>query len=427
MEYRQRNLEIIQKRWPHVAEHLSSAPAVRAEIAHDGPQPTLLIDGIHLSSSYERQSEADLQASLIPQGSAEAWVYGIGLGDLPRALLRRRALRRLNVVVLNPSVAVQTFSLFPHADWLEDERVHLLVAAQQQAIRAPFAAVPSCLQLADNASSRLRDLVHLELATPFIRKRHSAESPEIKARLEENVPFLKTDKDVAELFGRFSGASVLVAGAGPTLSDHYERLLFRRSPLIAVDAALKPLIAAGIVPEFVVTIDGNEHSVSRFFQEADLSSCVMSSLIYFPTVHRRVLEMWPGPRFAALSDSPLFNGIRQCIPRSRLFSSGSVIHPAVDLGVKMGAAQITLLGADFGYPDNSSHVDGCVVAQPVTLGSEWVLGVQGQRIATMPNLRGYLRDLESYIAAQPQVDFFNGSSRGAHIAGTRIVESYHAF
>jgi len=420
-----KNLTTIQHRWPLAAQALAAAPPEpRAELVQNGPQQTLLVDGIHLTSSYDRQAEAVVQASLIPQDSCEAWVYGIGLGDLPRELLRRPQLRRVHVVLINPSVARQSFEFFDHQDWLLDERVEILTASGQSHVRLPFAAVPSCLQLADNDSARLRDLVVLELATPFIHKRHTADNPELQARLRENEPYVAADADVAELFGRYPGATILVAAAGPTLSEHYEKLRNRKSPLIAVDAALKPLTQAGVVPDVVVSIDFLVEAIGPFFREADLSACDNRTLVYFPSSPLGVLHTWPGKRFVAYSNAIMYRDVRRRLPRAALFSAGSVIHPAVDLAVRMGASQVVLFGADFAYPGGRSHVAGSIFARDIDRGmaGDWVLDGNGQRIPTAPNFLGYLRDLESYISKNRQVAFRNTHAGGARIQGAPLLK-----
>ena len=424
------NLSIIQNRWPLIAHTLAAAPPVpRAELVQDGPQATLKIGGVYLASKYDRCAEAAQQAGLIPQESTDAWVYGVGLGDLPRALLLRPGLQRVHVVLINPDVARQSFEFFDHRDWLADARVEILTSAGQDCVRFPFAAVPSCLRLAEEGSSRLRDLVELELATPFIRKRHAADNPELLARLRENEPFVGADHDVAELFGSCPGATILVAGAGPTLADHYEKLRRRTSPLVAVDAALKPLTHAGIIPDVVVSIDGHAQTINRFFLEAELGSCAKTPLAYFPTVHRSVFEIWPGPRHVAYSSSPLFRDLARRHPRAELFAAGSVIHPATDLAVRMGASRIVLFGADFSFLRGQSHVENCAVLAPVenNPGAPWVLGWQGQRLTTSANLRGYLRDLENYIGRHTAVRFFSAGNQGAHIHGTSLWEAEHGF
>lgn len=421
------NMVIVRRRWPQVADALDASSGPQGHIVQDGPQTTLLIEGIHLSSSYDRMAEAMLQASLVPENAMEAWVYGIGLGDLPRVLLSRPQLRRLHVVVVNPSIARQSFEFFYHGDWLAEDRVEIMTAFGQNQIQFPFTAVASCLQLADDNSARLRDQVVLELATPYIRKRHTADNPGHQARLKENEPLVAADGDVTELFGLYPGATVLVAGAGPTLSEHFARLRRRQAPLVAVDAALKPLTDAGIVPEVVVTIDAVKKSIERFFREADLTACRFSTLVYFPLVHPEALSLWQGRRLAAFSSAPVYAQMRQSLSRGILFSSGSVIHPAVDLAVRMGAARIILLGADFGYPSGQSHVSGCVAARPITNSRDYIPDGRGRKIATAANLRGYLRDLETYVARHRQVDFVNGSINGARIEGARTMEQTDDF
>jgi len=420
-----KNINIIAQRWPHVAQALdAAAPEPRAKIVEDGPQTTLMIDGIHLSSSYDRAAEAALQASLVPEESLEAWVYGLGLGDLPRVLLRRETLQCVHVVLINPAVARQSFEHFDHQDWLNDDRVDILTVDGQSQVHFPFAAVPSCLQLADDASARLRDLVVLELATPFIRKRHAADDLELQARLRENKSYVANDGDVGELFGRYPGATILVAGAGPTLGEHYEKLRNRKSPLIAVDAALKPLLQAGVVPDIVVSVDALEKGIAPYFEQADLKVCSEKFLVYFPVTPTVVLKLWPGKRFVADSKIGSCQNLTDRNSKAVLYTSGSVIHPAVDLAVNMGASRVILLGADFGYPNGKSHVDGNIYVQDVKQerGRHWVISGKGDRISSIPNLIGYLRDLETYIGHKNKVAFRNASGSGAFIQGAPLLK-----
>jgi hypothetical protein len=86
----QKNLSLIQDRWPEVGAKLDLAQLPESvELVTDTPDATLRINGIHLTSAYDRRREAERQAGLIPLQSLLAWVYGIGLGDLPRSLLGR--------------------------------------------------------------------------------------------------------------------------------------------------------------------------------------------------------------------------------------------------------------------------------------------------------------------------------------------------
>lgn len=101
-----------------------------------------------------------------------------------------------------------------------------------------------------------------------------------------------------------------------------------------------------------------------------------------------------------------------------------MIHPAVDLAVKMGGKQITLFGADFSFPMNRTHAgwqDG-ELGPLLRDARHWVLDGHGQRVRTQLNFRGYLCELERYIHSHPEVAFFNTSRSGALIAGA----AFHA-
>lgn len=397
------------ERFPEVARALAaaSAPAEVGWLA--GPTPALVVDGVQLASRVDARAEAALQARLVPEHAERATLYGFAQGELARVLLARPALRALDVVVLSAAVARAVLERCP-AEWLADTRVRLRLPAGLDELAPPWAASPADLRLADDEGARLRDLVVLELATPLIRRRLGE-----RARERENGNAdarFASDAPVEELFGTRPGASLCVAAAGPTLARHYRELAARAHELVAVDAALKPLRAAGITPAFAVSQDAHEGNLRRLFAlpRAGLESC---TLVYLPSVPTIVLEEWPGPRRAA---------------RAALWSSGSVVHAAVDLARALGARRIELIGADFATPAGQSHVAGaaCEKVRPVLAAGPWVRNGRGVRVATLANLLGYLRDLERYIARHPEVEFVNRSADGAAIAGARLEEASRA-
>ena len=85
----------------------------------------------------------------------------------------------------------------------------------------------------------------------------------------------------------------------------------------------------------------------------------------------------------------------------------------------MGAAEVVLLGADLACPDGRRYARGAGWDEAtVQTRSHWVLDGYGRRVDTTASLRGYLRDLERYIANHQGVKFINTSRKGALIQGT---------
>lgn len=420
-DFFQSNADIIQRRWPLVAARLlaEDPSPLQADLV-EGLGSTLSINGIQLTSRHDRTREAQVQAASLPDDSLVLHVYGTGLGDLQLQLLQRPQLKQLHVHLLNGAVFALVLQLLDQQPWLNDPRIELHYAGDLAEICLPFFALPAELVLADDYNAKIRDRLISETHLTFNNREFDPQAADIVERLQASHALLQGDGDVAALFGSQPGRDVFVIATGPSLELRFERLQAIRAqaerPLfICVDTAYRPLLDHGIRPDIVVSID--QRISARHLPAANTAAI---TLVYMPMVDPRMLKDWQGPRHAAYSASPIYQTIRQQLPRGELYVGGSVIHPAVDLAVKMGAAQITLFGADFAFPGDKTHAgwgDGDLGPQLIAA-KHWVLDGHGQRIKTQLNFRSYLCELERYIAGHPQVRFYNTSRAGAMIAGT---------
>ncbi|WP_341523205.1 6-hydroxymethylpterin diphosphokinase MptE-like protein [Pseudomonas sp. G.S.17] len=417
----ERNAAVLQNRWPDVFARLLAEDDVLLEVELvEGRQSTLSLNGIQLTSRHDRIAEARLQAASLPPDNDVLHIYGTGLGDLQRVLLEEHGAARLQVHILNSALFALVLKLTDQDDWLSDPRIELGYAADRPEIQLPFFALPAELELADEHNARIRDRLVSEVHLHFNNREFDPQAPQILQRLEESFDLVSRDPDVAELFGSQSGREIFVIGTGPSLEQHFDKLLAVRGqpqrPLfICVDTAYQPLIARGIRPDLVVTID--QRISDRHLPAADSAGI---RLVYLPLSDPQVVSAWQGKRYVGLSPSPVYAQLRQRVQRGVLAAGGSVIHPAVDLAVKMGAAQITLFGVDFAFPMNQSHAGWLEgeLGGTVDQARQWVLDGHGQRVKTQLNFRRYLGELERYIQAHPQVRFFTSSRSGAMIAGT---------
>lgn len=420
------NAAVLRDRWPQVFSRLLEEDdgALQPELIQ-GNDSTLGINGIQLTSRHDRIAEAQLQASSLP-GNPVLHLYGTGLGDLQRVLLDRTELQQLRVRILNGALFLIVLKLTDQTSWLSDPRVELAYAGDYREIELPFFALPAELELADETNARIRDRLVSEIHLHFNNREFDPQSPQIIQRLQDSFELVKADRDVAELFGTQPGREVYVIGTGPSLEQHFTRLLNIRAqalrPLfICVDTAYRPLLAQGIQPDIVVSIDKNISTL-----HLPPTDSAQSVLVYGPMNDPVVMQAWQGRRYVAYSASPIYATLREQLERGQLFGGGSVIHPAVDLAVKIGARSITLFGADFAYPMNRTHAgwgDG-VLGSPVAQAQHWVLDGFGQRVRTQLNFRRYLGELERYIHDHPEVQFLNSSRAGAMICGTAFNEEF---
>ncbi|MDR0278993.1 MAG: DUF115 domain-containing protein [Paucimonas sp.] len=425
-EFFQRNAEILQARWPALSVRLAAedSGAVDAQLV-EGLGSTLSVDGIQLTSRHDRLAEARFQAASLPE-AAVLHLYGTGLGDLQDVLLQRPGLQRLHVHILNGALFALVLHLLDQTSWLADPRVELACAGDASEIALPYFALPAELVLADDFNARIRDRLISETHLTFNNTTFDVADPHLLELLERSLPLLRADHDVAQLFGSRAGQEAFVIATGPSLQGHLPALKRVREqvgrPLfIAVDTAYKPLLAAGITPDIVVSVD---HKIRLHHLPPEASAD--TALVYMPMLDVDTVALWRGPRYAAYSDSALYETVREAIPRGHLFVGGSVIHPAADLAVKMGMRRVTLFGADFAFPGNRTHTgwDDGVLGPQLSAARHWVLDGHGQRVRTQLNFRGYLIELERFIARHPQVEFFNTSRAGALIAGSRFAPEF---
>lgn len=419
----QRNIAVLEQRWPDLLQRLlAEDPDVLDAQLVNGQGSTLSINGIQLTSRHDRIKEAQLQADSLPPDSPLLHLYGCGLGDLQRIALSSATLQRLHVYVLNGAVFTLVLQLLEQDDWLSDPRVELSYAGDHREISLPFFALPAELVLADDFNARIRDRLVSETHVGFTNHEFAADDPQIRVQLAQGLDLVRQDADVAALFGSQAGREVFVIATGPSLEQHLAGLLKARQraerPLfICVDTAYLPLRNNGIVADVVVSID---HRIGSRHLPAEGSENV--ALVYLPRIDAGLLGTWRGTRYVGYSQTPLYERLNEQMPRARLYVGGSVIHPATDLAVHMGAARITLFGVDLAFPHDRTHTgwrDG-ELGPTLDQSRHWVLSGRGHRVRTQLNFRSYLIELERYIARHPEVQFFNTSRDGALIAGTHF-------
>lgn len=419
------HVALIQQRWPHLLAPLQEQDidAIPAELI-EGRSSTLAIDGIQLSSRHDRVREARLQAEAIPLTHKALTLYGIGLGDLPRELLKRKQLELLSVKVMNRGLFAMLLHLLDHSDWLSDPRVTLSFASDDQWVATPYTAIAAELELADEPTLKLRDRLVIEIKRNLINNEFA--EGWMAERLQSNRQLISQDQDVSALFTSRQGSEAYVIATGPTLAQHYATLKLkyeqRERPLfICVDTALRPLLEHGIRPDIVVSMD-RCIDASHLLPEhsADMA------LVYIPMVPNDVLAAWQGTRYVAYEALAPYDALRKELPRSTLYSGGSVIHPAMDLAVQMGASKITLLGADFAFPGGKTHSgwDDGVLGPKASTANRTVMDGHGRQVRTLLSFCIYLNYMEYYISKQTGIRFFNGSRDGAKIQGTEYNQEF---
>lgn len=215
-------------------------------------------------------------------------------------------------------------------------------------VRAELEAEPEAV---DHLVARLRDaLADLRIHRNTVR---AFSRTWIEQGLT-NLPAIARWPSIAGVGDRFAGVPMVIVAPGPSLARNIDQLreLRGRAIVTAFSHSLKPVLAAGIVPDLVLSVDPQD--VRYHFAGADLSR---TCLVNAATAHPALFEL-PARRFLTLSancaiDDWLFaaTGEDTVVP-----GGGSVATSAFSLALKWGCDPIVFVGLDLSFPGGAYYV-----------------------------------------------------------------------
>ena len=235
---------------------------------------------------------------------------------------------------------------------------------------------------------------------------------------------------------RFAGRPAVVISAGPSLSRNIDQLaaLKGRAVLCAVQTAVRPLMARGITPDFITSLDFHEMS-RRFFESVgDLRD---AHLIAEPKATWHVIDDYPGP--VSLLDNYWARLVLgdQLAARDGLPAGATVAHLAFYLAVYLGCDPIIFVGQDLAFTGHVFYTPGVEIHRAwrselnrfnTIEQREWeriarnrpilrrVVGADGGELYTDELLFTYLEQFEKDIASVGRT-VINATEGGARIRG----------
>lgn len=301
-------------------------------------------------------------------------VVGLGQGSLLDAIERRGLQTKVLAIEPVPEIVEDMRARRDWTPWLEAGRLTMIVGPAfagiaeawkllgSAAATPPMIVSPSLLrdhpQAVDRAKAMARQVVLGAVANQNAR-RHLAGRYLLNTL--SNLAVVASEGDVSSLAGTFHGVPAIIVGAGPSLDRNLPdlRQAADRALLIAVDTALRPLLAADIRPHIVVAVDPSEDNARHllglpavgdihFVAEASLDPRVFASFAG-RTFAFKVSAHHPWPWLAALDAD-----------RGSLRAWGSVLTTAFDLARVCGCTPIVFAGADLAYTDGSLYCHNTV-------------------------------------------------------------------
>lgn len=223
----------------------------------------------------------------------------------------------------------------------------------------------------------------------------------------------------------------IVVSAGPSLNKNIEdiKLAQGKANIIATDTAMKPLLNAGIIPNFFIVVDGLKPG--DLFRHKDISKVPMVTM---NAISVEPMEIHKGKKFFYQSDSMIETELMSRIQKKDseamnipiLPSGGSVATSAYTLGIYMGSHTIILVGQDLAMTGNRTHADGTFKDKmdtiDVTSGEYFEIeSIDGGKVLTRMDFKLYLDWFEEQIKRNTWIRVIDATEGGAKIHGSEVM------
>lgn len=441
-------------------ESTKSGSATACRVGPDGKQ-------LYLHSRHDPIAEAErLCAAADERESMCAVVCGMGLGYHVRPLLDELGPASV-VIVSEPHLATLRAAL-EHAELAEaiaSNRLVFITTSDKQEVHEKLTPLSALLMLGTRlvvppAARSLDAEFHaacrqnildfaafskMSLVTLIANSRVTCEN------IVGNLPAYLATPPLDILRGRYAGHAAIVVSAGPSLAKNID-LLHRavgRAVIIAVQTTLKPLLARGIRPDFVTTLDFSDLS-RRFFEGID--DFGGATMVAEPKAAHEVIDTFRGQRGVAARRVVFLNNefAQRCAGaelagRSGLAAGSTVAHLSFYLAEHLGCDPIVFVGQDLGFTGAVYYTPGVTIhdAWRPELGrfcsleqKEWerivrhrpilrrTVDVAGHPIFTDEQMFTYLEQFERDFAVSRArvIDATEGGVRKAGTSAMRLAE-----
>jgi hypothetical protein len=171
-----------------------------------------------------------------------------------------------------------------------------------------------------------------------------------------NLPYMIKHPGVNVLKDKYKGGSAVVVSTGPSLQRNIHLLLDKKYRekvvVICVAQAARILLAYGITPDYMCTVDYGKVNLSHF---EGLENCNIP-LIALNKTYAPIIANWNGPLYIATSLNQERDSITDMwLKKGHVDQGGSVSHFAFGVAILFGCNRIALIGQDLAYEGNISH------------------------------------------------------------------------
>lgn len=325
--------------------------------------PTVVLGGYLLHSKYDPEKEATKIAEKEIEEEYLHVLFGYGCGYLAKAL--KDKLKDEPLLVYEPANSgIEQMMEIDDVIVVSDKKI------LQEQVRAYQGVYDTNMKLICSPNyDKLFPMEHRSVNL-IVKERYLAEQAHRatvkffgdvwQENIRNNLLYLDGAGSVQDLHKKYI-QPVVVASGGPSLTKQLPLLkeIANKVIIIAAGSTIKSLLAAGIEPDYVVTIDGAVINYDLHFKNLEVGK---TKLITALSSHHKITEKYQNNLYVygmAIEDTILdYCKEKLKIDIPIMLNGGSCAHTAMHIATYISSGPVALIGQDLAYTNNQSHAAG---------------------------------------------------------------------
>ncbi len=187
----------------------------------------------------------------------------------------------------------------------------------------------------------------------------------------QNIPQVRAGKSIGDL-PKCEGHSALVIGAGPSVEKRKHLDLLASSGykgiIFSTDRMLIPCLKKGVIPNYVVSVDGNGELIQKFFDDPIVKEYgkevkVCATTTVHPNTIKRIndagikIYWFHGMLDSLTAIDSLTYWINKMAPKTIISCGGNCGTTSIVLAYYLKCNPIGFIGMDFGYLEDARMED----------------------------------------------------------------------
>ncbi|MGE7927673.1 motility associated factor glycosyltransferase family protein [Lysinibacillus xylanilyticus] len=240
-----------------------------------------------------------------------------------------------------------------------------------------------------------------------------------------NLHYVYKDQSLKELYNKYD-CPVILASGGPSLTKQLPLLKKMKDKCLIISAGstINSLLAADIIPDYVVTMDGGESNYLHFKNIKNYDF----DLIYGLGNAWKIERDFKGSRysFCFYGEDSIQKRIKEGLGKDlpMLSTGGTVAITALEVASRISTGPIAIIGQDLAYTNNKSHAENNNHYSELTdeffkndMAFE-VEGYYGEPVKTNHQFNSMRKSIEKlYVMLHNQHKIYNCTEGGVKING----------